>query len=170
LQELNEDNFGLHYVSKIGTHRLGDDVLKMIDEGLITEHSVGFNTILTEENVESNIRYLKEVRLWEGSSLDKWGANENTPIIKSETERIEMIAKINGMLKQMTDALIGRTNYTDEMYNEINIKLNTLNRIMQSLLMNEPSTDTHKNQKPTGNIVEIDYSKLTEILKGKKWN
>ena len=170
LQELNEDNFGLHYVSKIGSHRLGDDVLKMIDEGLITEHSVGFNTVISEENKETNVRYLKEVRLWEGSSLDKWGANENTPIIKSENERIEMIAKINGMLKQMTDALTGRTNYTDETYNEINIKLNTLNRIMQSLLMNEPSIDTQKNQKPTSNIVEIDYSKLTEILKGKKWN
>jgi len=43
--ELKEDNYGLFYVSEIGTHSLGEDFLKMVDSGLITEHSIGYQTI-----------------------------------------------------------------------------------------------------------------------------
>jgi phage prohead protease, HK97 family len=173
IQELEEDDFGLRYVSKIGTHRLGEDVLKMVNDGIITEHSVGFQSIISEVNNETDntLRILKEVRLWEGSSLDKWGANEYTPILKSESERLERLEKIGELAKQLTDALNGRTNYTDETYNEMVIKLNTLNRLIKSLTQGEPLQSTQNGDEPIKSEIKgIDYNKLTEFLKGKKWN
>ena len=45
LQVLKEDATGLYYESKAGSHALGQDFLKMVDSGIITEHSIGFKTV-----------------------------------------------------------------------------------------------------------------------------
>src|SRR5690349_1501637 len=45
LTDLREDETGLAYESNIGTHNLGRDFIKMVESGLITEHSIGFKTI-----------------------------------------------------------------------------------------------------------------------------
>lgn len=42
LTDLREDNYGLFYESKLGTHSLGEDFVKMVESGLITEHSIGY--------------------------------------------------------------------------------------------------------------------------------
>ncbi len=42
LMTLKEDMTGLYYESKIGDHSLGVDFMKMVDCGLITEHSIGY--------------------------------------------------------------------------------------------------------------------------------
>jgi len=78
---LSEDEKGLYYESKIGNHTLGLDFLNMVESGLITEHSIGFRTIRNEKDPKSSINYLKEVQLWEGSSLGSWGANAYTPVM-----------------------------------------------------------------------------------------
>lgn len=80
LTDLKEDTTGLYYESQIGTHTLGADFIKMVESGLITEHSIGFRTIKWERNSDSDVRLLKELQLWEGSSLTAWGANSNTPL------------------------------------------------------------------------------------------
>lgn len=79
ITQLKEDDTGLYYESKIGTHILGKDFLKMVDSGLISEHSIGFKTI--EEKKQEDHNLLINLKLWEGSSLTAWGANYNTPII-----------------------------------------------------------------------------------------
>lgn len=77
---LKEDNNGLLYESQIGTHSLGVDFLKMVDSGLISEHSIGFRTIKSVFNKADSVNELTELKLWEGSSLTAWGANSLTPI------------------------------------------------------------------------------------------
>ena len=86
---LKEDSTGLHYESKIGTHSLGVDFIKMVDSGLITEHSIGFQTIKKNQlqdwegymkNPAAGWFELTELKLMEGSSLTAWGANPLTPI------------------------------------------------------------------------------------------
>ena len=42
---LKEDTKGLYYESKAGRHTLGRDFLLMVEDGLISEHSIGFVTI-----------------------------------------------------------------------------------------------------------------------------
>jgi len=87
IKVLTEDAKGLYYESQIGTHDLGIDFLKMVDSNLITEHSIGFRIVKKEHDETKDIRNLIELKLWEGSSLTAWGANEDTPLtgIKSLT-------------------------------------------------------------------------------------
>lgn len=75
---LAEDNKGLYYESQVGTHTLGRDFIKMIESGLITEHSIGFRTV--KDEIKPDGKYLFELHLWEGSSLSCWGANSETPV------------------------------------------------------------------------------------------
>ena len=89
LQSLKEDSTGLLYESQVGTHALGQDFIKMIESGLITEHSIGFQ-IMKRNQLQTYEQYLKnpnggwyeitEVKLYEGSSLTAWGANPLTPL------------------------------------------------------------------------------------------
>lgn len=89
LLSLTEDATGLAYESQVGTHSLGKDFIKMIESGLITEHSIGFK-IIKRNQIQSYEQYMKnpsagmfeitEVKLFEGSSLTAWGANPLTPI------------------------------------------------------------------------------------------
>lgn len=87
--DLQEDTYGLSYESKIGTHTLGVDFIKMVESGLITEHSIGFRTMKRNQlqdyegymkNPSGGWFELTELQLWEFSSLTAWGANQNTPI------------------------------------------------------------------------------------------
>lgn len=89
ITELKEDATGLAYESQVGTHSLGVDFIKMVESGLITEHSIGFSTIKRNQlqdydgykkNPAKGWFELTELKLFEGSSLTAWGANSLTPI------------------------------------------------------------------------------------------
>ena len=89
ITSLQEDAKGLAYTSQIGTHEDGIDFIKMVESGLITEHSIGYEVIkwrssdtqtVTRYGQQVPVRELLELKLWEGSSLTAWGANANTPI------------------------------------------------------------------------------------------
>jgi len=77
---LKEYATGLYYESKIGSNDVAVDFMKMVDSGLITEHSIGFSTIQRQSN-QDGTTLLKELKLWEFSSLTAWGANQFTPLI-----------------------------------------------------------------------------------------
>lgn len=77
---LKEDATGLYYESKIGSNDIAVDFMKMVESGLITEHSIGFSTIQRSQNPDGTT-VLKELKLWEFSSLTAWGANQFTPLI-----------------------------------------------------------------------------------------
>lgn len=89
LTDLKEDSSGLYYESKIGTHTLGSDFIKMVESELITEHSIGYRT-MKRNQLQDYEGYMKnpaggwfeltELKLMEGSSLTAWGANPLTPI------------------------------------------------------------------------------------------
>ena len=79
ITSLKEDEYGLLYTSQIGTHQLGKDFIKMVESGLIAEHSIGFRILQEQKGDMGN--ELRDVMLFEGSSLTAWGANENTPLI-----------------------------------------------------------------------------------------
>lgn len=110
MQVLKQDDFGLYYESKAGRHTLGQDFLKMAEDGIITEHSVGFQTIKENQSKEENANIITEVRLLEGSSLQTWGSNQFTPLmgIKSEKDVIALFATLEKALKNGT--------YSDECF------------------------------------------------------
>lgn len=173
LQLLEEDNFGLHFISKIGTHTLGTDVLNMYNDGIITEHSIGYQEIdALEEVIDGRtIRSVKEVRLWEGSSLDRWGANQYTPVIKSLDEAISLKANISERIGIIIKALTGRTLYSDETYENLNYQLLVLKEQLNWVLSNwkpakeatssvvEPSMKAEE-KKEAGKINFVELTKL----------
>jgi uncharacterized protein len=105
-QVLKEDNFGLYYEAKTGTHNVGLDFMKMCADGIITEHSVGFQKL--KEKLMDGYNAISEIKLWEGSGLQCWGANQNTPLtgVKSQEQLSELFKKLDKALHFGT--------YTDE--------------------------------------------------------
>src|SRR6188768_2913250 len=85
IQELKEDTIGLYYESKVGTHGLGQDFIKMVDSGLISEHSIGFQTMQSKE-IQSYEDYRKN---------PEKGQNEMTQLtgMKDLKDKSEQIAK-----------------------------------------------------------------------------
>lgn len=114
IKSLTADNVGLLYVSKATTATQGQDFVKMCEDGIITEHSVGISYIADKiKQDEDGNNILLEVKLWEGSSLQTWGANSNTPLlgVKSLEDLTSYLVTIQKALKRGT--------YTDEAFIEI---------------------------------------------------
>ena len=78
LHDLYEDEIGLKYEGELGDWDTGVKVRAMAKKKALTEHSVGFNTIKRDK---SDKRIITEAKLWEGSILQTWGANSNTPVL-----------------------------------------------------------------------------------------
>lgn len=76
---LKEDSTGLYHESQIAQTTLGKDVLTLMAEGVISEQSIGFDTIKSDMDSDG-VRHLRELKLWEYSPVT-WGMNANTPIL-----------------------------------------------------------------------------------------
>jgi HK97 family phage prohead protease len=99
---LKEDDRGLYFETKIANTSLGDDVLNLYKEGIINEHSIGFQTVKSANRGSYN--EIQEVKLYEFSTVT-FGANANTPFLgfKSQFDNEESITeqfeKVSKMLK-----------------------------------------------------------------------
>jgi len=149
ITELKEDSKGLYYESQLGTHSLGVDFIKMVDSGLITEHSIGFQTIKYNQLKPWNewkqgeaARELTELKLYEGSSLTAWGANMNTPLIGLKSE--QKVKKINDRIDLLIKSMKAGT-FTDETFELLEIELKQLQQVIQDTI--EPSPDTQPESK-----------------------
>ena len=140
--ELKEDSYGLFYRSKIGTHRLGQDYIKMVESGLIAEHSIGFRTLREQKSAEAN--EIHEVMLFEGSSLTAWGANEYTPIlgIKSLSDSTKIQEQIKSFEK-----FIRNSDVTDETIELCLIKVRQLAQAIEKTSSTKAVEETPEQQK-----------------------
>jgi HK97 family phage prohead protease len=129
--ELKEDNKGLYYESKAGRHTLGRDYLLMVEDGLINEHSIGFVTIKQKGMGQYN--EITEVKLYEGSSLQGWGANEMTPITGMKSYET-----IGFMMDNILNA-IKNGKYTDETFAKLELQLLQLHK--ELALLKEASVE-----------------------------
>lgn len=106
---LREDAKGLYYEAQVGSHNLGTDFLKMVDSGLITEHSIGYSvvkktTVNPDADWKDQQTQLNELKLWEGSALQCWGANCETPLtgVKAKKYAEQRIPNLLKALKNGT--------------------------------------------------------------------
>jgi HK97 family phage prohead protease len=108
-QKIWDDSTGAYMESKIGTHALGNDYLEMANSGIITEHSYGFQVLSSEKGMmgEKQVTYLKEVKLWEASSLTAWGANEKTPLLSvvKAGDILNLEDGVDAIIKRATDRM-----------------------------------------------------------------
>ena len=152
--ELMEDSYGLKYVSKVGTHSLGKDFIKMVDSGLIAEHSIGFKTLREQKSGDAN--QIHEVMLFEGSSLTAWGANENTPLIGMKN--MGTIENIQAQIKAF-EKFIRDSDVTDETIDLCLIKVKQLAQAIEMMSSTAPVIATEPQQKeaelPVGSFISI---------------
>lgn len=142
LQELSEDSFGLPYVSKVGRHTLGQDYLMMCEDGIITEHSIGYGVIQQHYDKSLDANIITEIRLWEGSGLQGWGANPNTPITGIKADLIRTADDIAEMIVLLEKAL-RKGKYSDEAFSKIIIpSYEAFTVALKSLHTTEPVTTT----------------------------
>lgn len=125
LKELYEDDYGLAYTGKAGTHNLGRDFIKMAESGIITEHSHGFRVVAEEQKSDAN--YMTELYLYEGSSLTAWGANEYTPLTGMKSE--DRIDKISERVKRL-EKFCRNTDATDECVEGLLIEIKQLSQLL----------------------------------------
>lgn len=126
IQSLKEDSYGLMYESKIGSHSLGKDFIKMVESGLVSEHSIGFRTIKEEKKDHNEIL---EVKLFEGSSLTAWGANEMTPLIGLKNMNVDTLSD---RIKQI-EKFCKETDASDECIESLLIQIKQLTQLVQDL-------------------------------------
>lgn len=140
--EMVEDAKGLLVVSKVSDIKNGD-YLKLYRDGVITEHSIGFEIMKSNETKEA--RRITETRLWEYSSVT-WGANEQTPVVgmKSMT-KAEKLDALFGRMDTLTKAFTKGT-YTDDTFELLAVEMQILKNEIEALVKEQPSIDTEANE------------------------
>lgn len=118
--ELYEDKDGLIGVGSLGRSSKGTDALYDYQDGIIKEHSIGFQYVSGKiEMVEDDATFgdyfnITEVKLWEGSAVT-FGANEFTPVldVAKGANVLPMVEDYCMQLKNISAAL-KNGNGTDE--------------------------------------------------------
>lgn len=136
LTELKEDGYGLYYESKIGSHNLGRDFIKMVESDLVKEHSIGFNVKGQKKGKEAN--ELLDVVLYEGSSLTSWGANQYTPMLG--LKGITMESRIDRLYK--LQKFVKNSDATDETIDLLMLEIKQLNQLIEDLKSEQESAET----------------------------
>ena len=122
------------------------DYRKYYEEGIITEHSVGFIPMVEEYDREKEINYIKEVKLFEYSAVT-WGANDNTPVLGMKgMDKGAYHAYLTERMNVLSKALT-KGNFTDEGFNQIQIAFEQVKSLVVKALENkEPDNTTSKNE------------------------
>lgn len=143
ITELKEDDYGLYYEGKVGRHTLGKDFLLMVEDGIINQHSFGFQTIKSKYDSQAKVNRLKELMMYEGSSIQFLGANNNTPItgIKSLEDAEQMCNRLQSFIE--------KSSASDETLIKLNTKLISLQKSIEPFLHSEldekPIIETFEN-------------------------
>lgn len=171
LQSLGEDDKGLRFESKMSKSTLGQDTLQLYKEGILREHSIGFETIKEEpttwEGHECN--KISEMKLWEGSTVT-FGANPNTPVeeIKNKfkgTALYDLLVKdLEGWSKgriveelKILEKLFSKGTVSDEMFVSLELRFKQLQNAVNSLLTQKPLKSTPADlKKPSKLLKELE--------------
>lgn len=171
--ELAEDSKGLFAVGELGTSTLGSDALADYKDGIIREHSIGFNYVkdkvkfIEDLTLDSGGYYeINEVKLWEGSAVT-FGANEDTSVeyMKSLNKEFNLENEIEKRLSEMqiiTKALSSGEG-TDERLFSLEMKHNKLSSEIKALLEIKPLEKKHlMNEEPQR--INFDWQKVINSI------
>jgi HK97 family phage prohead protease len=145
ITKLSEDDKGLYFEAKIGTHTLGDDFIEMLKSEIINQASIGFKTVKEQYDQVMKANRIKEVMLYEGSSVQFLGANPEAgnTWFKSMDDALEYLAKM--------EKFIHSSSATDETLKKLEIQL-------ESLLSKMKPVHTTSNEKADQKKIELKLS------------
>lgn len=167
--KLEEDNLGLFAVGKLGTSTMGEDALRDYEEGIIKEHSIGFqymtDNVRKVDNADGSYYYeIFEVKLYEGSAVT-FGANEFTEVLaigKSEN-KVQLVEKLSKEIDVITKALINGRGTDERLYN-LEMKLKYLNSRLIDLAMMPSAISSKHEAEQIDNKPNFDWNKLNNLL------
>jgi hypothetical protein len=162
LDELGEDSKGLYFVSTLGRSSKGEDAFRDYQDGILIEHSIGFNYIPSkmQEVKESPLHEqghweINEVKLWEGSGVT-FGANSLTPVIdvaKGLKDNSYTLKKLNELTITLEGALKNGKG-TDERLVNIEQMFAQLKQLHNSLELNKPSAKDTLEPEPKKSVLD----------------
>jgi HK97 family phage prohead protease len=152
-KQLEETNDYLIGYADLGRSTKGNDAFLDYQDGVITEHSIGFQTISDKIEVrQDGTQLLKELILWEGSAVT-FGANSETPLMGvSKEDSIVMLDRLNKDMLGFAKALkVGQG--TDERLQghekSLRVCQTKYDHVIKSLMSAEPNKPT-PDTKPNG--------------------
>lgn len=150
LDELFEDNKGLVFVSTLGRSTKGNDAFLDYQDGILREHSIGFNYIkdridfIEDSSFHDDGHFdVTEVKLWEGSAVT-FGANSLTPVVDVAKGLPDQNLTLK-RIKELTNVLSGALKNgrgTDERLENIEQMFAQLKQLQDSLTILTPLKDT----------------------------
>ena len=162
--KLEEDEVGLFAVGKLSTSTKGEDALRDYEEGIIKEHSIGFQYMTDNiRKVEDHFE-IYEVKLFEGSAVT-FGANEFTEVLaigKSEN-KVQLVEKLSKEIDIITKALINGRGTDERLYN-LEMKLKYLNSRLIDLAMMQSAISSKHEAEQIDNKPNFDWNKLNNLL------
>lgn len=144
-RQMEETEEGLIALADLGRSTRADDAFLDYQDGLITEHSIGFQTIADKIEARNGMNILKEVILWEGSAVT-FGSNSETPLFTvSKGNSKDYLSKLNTKMNGLTNALKNGKG-TDDRLEAIEMNLRVCqtkyNDVINSLMTKEPKKFT----------------------------
>ena len=138
-------------ITEIVETEAGEDVIKLYEAGLINQHSIGFSTLKSSVNKDTQVRTITELKLYEGSAV-LWGANPETPTLgfKSELSTKESLSQ---QLENLIKAFRGGT-FTDDTFALMEIQIKRIQAELLELEIVKEFTQPAEAVEPTIEVVE----------------
>lgn len=169
---LEEDDKGLFAVGELGTSTLGQDAWADYKDGIIREHSIGFQYVdgkskwIEDKSMDSGGYFeIKEVKLWEGSAVT-FGSNEYTnvvDVIKSK-DKPNYALKLFNDISLLQSALINGEG-TDTRLHEIEMKLKYLTTQLTTLASGDPSITQSPKLADVEEVKPFDWNQVVKGLR-----
>ena len=123
-KELFEDAHGLGFVSNpLPNTSYSNDALELYAQGIMKEHSIGFEAVKWKWDEENKTREINEIKLYEGSNVTL-GANSDTPFTGFKTLTVQ---ELNDMSTRIIKTLRDGT-MTDDGFRSLEIALKQLQK------------------------------------------
>lgn len=165
VQELAVVGNHLQAVTLASDTQLGNDVLKLYQDGIIKQHSVGFVPLDVENN--KDYRLIKQIQLFEGSSV-LWGANEDTYTVSVSKSLLDNPQSVMDELDNLYKAFKSGT-YTDETFGLLELRIKTIQKAISGIL--SPTGGSHDNGSHDGSTnSNADIHLLEDLKKSFTWN
>jgi HK97 family phage prohead protease len=146
IKHMEETHDHLVVTADLGRSTKGNDAFLDYQDGIITEHSIGFMLVQDKINyLDSGVRELKEVNLMECSAVT-FGANSETPVFSiskgNETEYLEKLNnQVNGYLNALRNGK-GTDDRLSQIENNLRVCQLKYNNLINSLKEDKPLNNT----------------------------
>ncbi len=153
ITKLEEDQKGLYFEAKIGTHSLGNDFIEMLKSEIINQASIGFSTVKEQYDQMTKANRIKEVRLYEGSSVTFLGANPDAgnTWFKSMDDALEYLSKM--------EKFIRNSNATDETLEKLENQLKSLLELLKPASTTSIESEADKVKQINPNDFKLSFEK-----------